>query len=116
MPSESFIHYLDGCRKDLSKLSQSNTWLGRLPKKLDCSIFASREPLSEAWGIHIVEGLDWAKILWIVFTLLFGVAVPTTVYVAVKTDLATTAGVASLFVAILTLLFMMATVQQWKQE
>lgn len=57
MPSNSFIHCLTGCRRDLGKLLQQSVWMQRLPKKLDHSIFADRDPLSDSWGIHVVEGL-----------------------------------------------------------
>jgi hypothetical protein len=54
VPSNIFLHELT---KD-PILHRSTTWMSRLPKKLNNSIFSTVNEVEWGWGVHIVEGYN----------------------------------------------------------
>lgn len=72
MPSNVFIHYF-------TKITEAHTepiWSSRLPVKLQESLYYSRKPLTEGWGIEILEGPNWLLFCFVmVLILLFSGAV-----------------------------------------
>ena len=81
MPSDTFIHYLRYCNLDVDVLPAQRTWLDRLPKKVreplsNTSNVADGSTLVEAWGIHIIEGVDHTAVFWTTLFVLFILLVP----------------------------------------
>ncbi|KAL1801088.1 hypothetical protein ACET3X_001430 [Alternaria dauci] len=70
MPVNVFLHYLHRARWNIWGEHMENTWLQRLPKKLDRSLLAeaqlakvnapANEDLAFGWGVHIIEGPNHA--------------------------------------------------------
>jgi hypothetical protein len=55
MPSNLFIHYFN---KNTTAHNEA-IWSTRFPIKLQESLFYTRKPLTEGWGIEITEGPNW---------------------------------------------------------
>lgn len=79
MPAHLFLHFLDSARRSSGNGHSPDTWLQRLPKKLNTSILddvqrsnrnpnaaagqVQEPPYSDAiigWGVHILEGPNQA--------------------------------------------------------
>lgn len=61
MPSHIFLHYLHRANSDMWGDHANDTWLKRLPKKLNESILAANDVNKDSdllfgWGVHIVDG------------------------------------------------------------
>jgi len=116
MPSTAFIHYL------LHEAApDDDRFQRRLPKKLRMSIFQSRAsvpdyPIVFGWGIHIIEGPDWPKVIWIFITVLIACFTPLIAYVTINRDWATATSTGGLIVSSLTLVWMMMSISQGMGE
>ncbi|KAK3642116.1 hypothetical protein LTR56_010987 [Elasticomyces elasticus] len=112
MPSNVFIHYLHYCNLDADVPTCQNIWLNRLPKKLEESVVAEArsagsQALVEAWGVHIIEGIDGAAVLWTtIVTLLVGIVPLLGTYIAMTGDVQSATGLASLVAAVIAILMM----------
>lgn len=118
LPSPTFIHYL------LHEAGPNDDrFQRRLPKKLRQSIFPSsassvlgNDPLVFGWGIHIIEGPDWPKVIWIFLTVLVACFTPLIVYVAMNGDWETATSAGGLIVSSLTLVWMMMSISRSMEE
>jgi hypothetical protein len=83
MPANLFLHFLRHPRRDSRDGHLGDTWLQRLPKKLNDSILeevqrstrgrgAEEDDLVFGWGVHILEGPNHAGLSLV---LAFGIAV-----------------------------------------
>ncbi|MCJ1309877.1 hypothetical protein MMC25_003538 [Agyrium rufum] len=113
MPSSAFIHYLrcqqvpdDPTAPGAELCRAPRLWLDKLPKKLHEQLQGTREPLAMAWGIHIVEGVDKAMVLWTMLVVLAVCLGPVVAYAVLRRDLQGATGIMDLFVSVLTLLWM----------
>ncbi|KAK5711693.1 hypothetical protein LTR17_018274 [Elasticomyces elasticus] len=110
MPSDAFIHYLHDCNLDGDDASRRSIWLNRLPKKLEESVVAQArsagdQTLVEGWGVHVIEGIDGAAVLWTtIVALLVGIGPLLGSYIALTGDVQSATGIASLIVAIIAIL------------
>ena len=74
MPANIFLHFLHHARKDSWEGHDHDTWLQRLPKKLNTSILdevlktqgsqaaAEGDDIVFGWGVHILEGPNHANL------------------------------------------------------
>lgn len=65
IPTNVFLHLLNSKRSHVR-----DTWLNRLPKKLNSSIHHDPALLhsgcqAHGWGIHIIEGANKVAIMWL---------------------------------------------------
>ena len=86
----------------------------RLPKKLHESITQCSDDLPTAWGIHIIEGPDKARILWTMICVLAACLGPVVAYVVMTRDVQGATGIGGMAVAVLTLLWMLMKIEEWK--
>lgn len=114
MPSSAFIHYLTSCKADVGIGLGPGFWLARLPKKMHESLARSSDPLPMAWGIHIIEGPDMVAVFWTMICVLMACLTPLVAYLVVKKDIQGTAGLGSLAVSVITLLWMCMKICEWK--
>ncbi|EON61803.1 hypothetical protein W97_01020 [Coniosporium apollinis CBS 100218] len=114
MPSSAFIHYLTSCKADVRVGLGPGFWLARLPKKMHESLARSSDPLPMAWGIHIIEGPDMVAVFWTMICVLTICLTPLVAYLVVKKDVQGTAGIGSLAVSVMTLLWMCMKICEWK--
>lgn len=112
MPSDAFIHYLNYCNLDAEVLPSQRTWLDRLPKKgqgplMTTANATSDTELTEAWGVHIIEGVDRAAVLWAMIVVLTLSLVPLlAAYISLTGDVQSATGVASVVIGVWALLWM----------
>ncbi|KAI0022956.1 hypothetical protein F4780DRAFT_120038 [Xylariomycetidae sp. FL0641] len=114
MPSSVFIHYLLYCDGP-----PTDVLLKRLPKKLRLSLLkeaAVDDQLLMAWGMQLIEGPDKAKIVAFMISVLVICIGPLVVYIFLSHGIATASGVASVFVAVVTLLWMAMRVYQDQED
>ncbi|KAK5700068.1 hypothetical protein LTR97_006203 [Elasticomyces elasticus] len=122
MPSNVFIHYLHYCNLDDDVPTCQNTWLNRLPKKLEESVaaqarFAGNQALVEGWGVHVIEGIDGTAVLWTtIVALLVGIAPLLGSYIALTGDVQSATGLASLVVAVIAILMMCMQIEMGKNN
>ena len=80
MDTRTFFHYF----WDHTSHAPTNdlTFHDRLPKKLGCSLLmaSSATPLTMGWGVHIIEGVNWPLLPWIVVIILAVTLVVAAVY------------------------------------
>jgi hypothetical protein len=115
MPSSAFIHYLRHYDEDPAPVGEC-IWLRRLPKKLYEPLLRCSDPLACAWGLHIVEGPDKVKILWFVICTLVICLGPVVAYIVLKKDIQGATGIGGLYVAVLTLLWMVMKVVEHGED
>lgn len=117
MPSDTFIHYLYYCNLDVDVLPTQRTWLERLPKKmreplLNASTTTDGSTLVEAWGVHIIEGLDSTAVLWTTILVLFISLGPLlAAYISMTGDVQSATGVASVVLGVIAILWMCMQVE-----
>lgn len=117
MPSDTFIHYLHYCNLDVDVLPAQRTWLDRLPKKvreplLNTSPVADGSTLVEAWGVHIIEGVDSTAVLWTTILVLFISLGPLlAAYISMTGDVQSATGVASVVLGVIAMLWMCLQVE-----
>ena len=99
MPSHHFFHILDN-----PVPHTSNTWMQRLPKKLNDSLLSTGgdEPAPVSWGIHINETPDWYLIFTTVFLTLLASGVFSITWAGVTKDVQGAFGIGAYVVAVLT--------------
>ena len=111
--SDAFVHYLHRCHLDVAVLPVRRIWLDRLPKKtwaplLNTSTVSGGNTLLEAWGVHIIEGVDRLVLLWTIIVILrvtFGILLGAHIDAAL--DLQSGSSIASVVMGIIQLLLML---------
>ena len=115
MPSDTFIHYLHYCNLNVEVLTPTQRiWLGRNMKEplVNTSNIAGGSTLVEAWGLHIVEGVNHLAVLWtIIAALLVTFVTLLGAYASAKVDLQGSTGVASVVLGTIALLTMCIQVE-----
>jgi hypothetical protein len=117
MPSDAFIHYLRYCDLDAEVLPVRRIWLDRLPKKmwmplLNTSTIPGGSTLLEAWGVHIIEGVDCLALLWaIIVILLVTSEILLGAYIYAALDLQSGSGIASVVLGAIGLILMLANLE-----
>ncbi|KAL9110801.1 MAG: hypothetical protein Q9187_008008, partial [Circinaria calcarea] len=114
VPRSAILHWLTRCKATNTGDGTKATWLNRLPKKLHESITQCSDDLPTAWGIHIIEGPDRARILWTMIIVLATYLGPVVAYVVVAKDVQGATGIGGMAVAVLTLLWMLMKIEEWK--
>lgn len=98
MPTDHFFHILDN-----PVPHTSDTWMQRLPKKLNDSLLSSRGQLAPiSWGIHINETPNWYLIFMTIFLLLLASGIFSITWAAVTNDVQGAFGMGAYLVAVLT--------------
>ena len=119
MPSEAFMHKMKCARRAYKSGNvppARSFWLDRLPKKLQGPVSRSSEPQSMEWGVHILEGPDYVNMYFTLICTLSACLALVAVYTVKTRDVAGAAGIGSMLVAALTLLWMAMKVEGWRQE
>ena len=122
MPSNIFVLYLQYCNLDVDVLPTQKTWLNRLPKKMRHSVvqegsFQDHDTLIEAWGVHVVEGVDTQALLWtIIFTVTITNAPVLGMYIAMTGNVQNGAAIAGLVLTVTFGLWMCIQVDQGKHS
>ncbi|KAK5109262.1 hypothetical protein LTR85_003445 [Meristemomyces frigidus] len=112
MPSNVFIHFLHYCKLEPDTGRAQKIWLDRLPKKVKESLAQQHQSqglstLVEAWGVHVIEGVDNVRMLWtVVLTLTVSLAPLLIAYIAITGKVQDATGIASLVVAVIAALWM----------
>lgn len=100
MPPNIQLHFFSS---PLADRHIHNTWIQRLPKKVDESIFAVDSPVNFGWGVHIVEGPNIEKIASVSFLGLIVAFVPTALWWGLKNDIQGATGLGSLLLGAIAL-------------
>lgn len=103
-------------KDNLGDFIRKPVWLPRLPKKLQESLLRSPEPLTHAFGLHIIEGLDRTAVLWTLFGILLVCSVPLLAYISITKDVQGVTGIGGLIVATLSLVWMSAMVSTYGEQ
>lgn len=106
-----FLHYLFSC----SSPSRHQTWLPRIPRKLDLSIFASTAPASFGWGVHIDEGPDYLKVFVLNLAILSVSGVAALLWDTYRHDFQGAMGLATWIIMLMNTL-MAVFIAKWSQE
>lgn len=61
-------------------------WLGLCPKKLKTKLIYVEGEANTGWGLHIVEGLDRARIVWLAMSILLGAFIIGLAYTSISGD------------------------------
>jgi hypothetical protein len=101
MPSNILLHFLSS---PYPQHHTHGTWLRRLPKKLEASIFSNDSPVNFGWGIHIVEGPNMRKIACVMLLGLLVSFMATGLWWVRSNDIQGATGLGSLMLAALGLM------------
>lgn len=101
MPFNVFLHYLTS---DSPAAHLHSMWTSRLPKKIDDSIFSSKQPMALGWGVHIVEGVDHIKVIWITICGILASCTATGLWWGLEKDISGETELGSLMLTILGLM------------
>ena len=115
MPSNAFMHQMK-CAGTIKGVTRKAYWLHAQPKKLAAPVTQAGADVAEGWGVHILEGPNYVYILFSVICALLACILPLVAYVVKTGDVSGFAGVGSLLVAALTLLFAPMKVQQFADD
>lgn len=73
-----------------------DTWMQRLPKKIETSIYSTNSPVIFGWGIHIIEGPEIWIMKYALFTGLLGAFTAAGLWWGLKGDVQGGTGIGSL--------------------
>ncbi|KAK3385657.1 hypothetical protein B0H63DRAFT_449683 [Podospora didyma] len=110
MTSHYFIHLPVDCPGNLNKATNSRVRINRLPTNRKVAIQDSSKDLVMGWGVHTIEGPDNTTILILLNAVYFSFLAFLIAYHLTYRDWTSTSTLGSLFVAILTLIFMIMTI------
>jgi hypothetical protein len=96
IPTDTFLHYTRHPEEHTGQ-----TWVKRLPKKLDISMYKEQGELPMGWGVQIIEGPNRAVIAWIFAALAFLSCIAAIVWSAVKGDIQGGTGLGQLLLSVL---------------
>lgn len=106
IPSNTFIHFLRECDLDGYSGSQDNEILEIVARKLDTRVADSPSLTRKAYGMLIHEGPDITAILWTTTIMVMVISLPLIAFIVVTKDVQSAAGLASVALAVVTLLWM----------
>ncbi|MCJ1290595.1 hypothetical protein MMC34_002135 [Xylographa carneopallida] len=110
VPDNVFMHLLNNPGPHRRPI-----WLHRLPKKMNHSLLNSGDELLTRWGLHIIEGPNWAAIWTAAFCLTFASGLFSILWFVFRNDVSGDFGIGSWLVSASTL-GMMIYFSKWSQE
>ena len=116
VPRSVILHWLKSCKAGSNSDMLKAIWLKRLPKKLNESVTQCSDDLPTAWGIHIIEGPDKVWMLWTMICALAVCFGPVLAYVILTKDIQGATGIGGMAVAVLTFIYMLMKIEEWKDE